>query len=143
MLKTVSRHAHSTPSFATTQLGEEEAIKPYWVNGPRAVDQAGWKKIIGDKPTLIMLDELPPYLENASTTVIGGGTLATVSTYTLSCLMSAALELPRCCIVIANYPAAMWLRPRQLPKQSLTSSKKPVAKRAPSPPCSWRVPVHP
>ncbi len=34
--------------------------------------------------------------------VIGGGTLATVSTYTLSCLMSAALELPRCCIVIAN-----------------------------------------
>ena len=66
------------------------------------VDQAGWKKIIGDKPTLIMLDELPPYLENASTTVIGGGTLATVSTYTLSCLMSAALELPRCCIVIAN-----------------------------------------
>ncbi len=81
-----------------TQLGEEEAIKPYWVNGPRAVDQAGWKKIIGDKPTLIMLDELPPYLENASTTVIGGGTLATVSTYTLSCLMSAALELPRCCI---------------------------------------------
>ena len=64
--------------------------------------QAGWKKIIGDKPTLIMLDELPPYLENASTTVIGGGTLATVSTYTLSCLMSAALELPRCCIVIAN-----------------------------------------
>lgn len=49
-----------------------------------------------------MLDELPPYLEIASTTVIGGGTLATVSTYTLSCLMSAALELPRCCIVIAN-----------------------------------------
>lgn len=85
-----------------TQLGEEEAVKPYWVNGPRAVDQAGWKKIIGDKPTLIMLDELPPYLEIASTTVIGGGTLATVSTYTLSCLMSAALELPRCCIVIAN-----------------------------------------
>ncbi|RRF27583.1 hypothetical protein EAO04_28925 [Klebsiella pneumoniae] len=25
-----------------------------------------------------------------------------MSTYTLSCLMSAALELPRCCIVIAN-----------------------------------------
>ncbi|NPT41009.1 DUF499 domain-containing protein [Paraburkholderia sp. 1N] len=85
-----------------SQLGEDEAIKPYWVNGPRAVDQAAWKKIIGDKPTLIMLDELPPYLENASTTVIGHGTLATVTTYTLACLMSAALELPRCCIVIAN-----------------------------------------
>jgi hypothetical protein len=85
-----------------SQLGEDEAVKPYWVNGPRAVDQAGWKKIIGDKPTLIMLDELPPYLENASTTVIGQGTLATVTIYTLACLMSAALELPRCCVVIAN-----------------------------------------
>ncbi len=85
-----------------TQLGETEAIKPYWSNGPKAVDQSAWKKIIGDKPTLIMLDELPPYLENASTTVIGQGTLATVTTYTLSCLMSAALELPKCCIVIAN-----------------------------------------
>lgn len=85
-----------------TQLGEAEAIKSYWSNGPKAVDQAAWKKIIGDKPTLIMLDELPPYLENASTTVIGQGTLATVTTYTLSCLMSAALELPRCCVVIAN-----------------------------------------
>lgn len=85
-----------------TQLGEAEAVKPYWANGPRAVDQAGWKKIIGDKPTLIMLDELPPYLENASTMPIGTGTLATATTYTLSCLMSAALELPRCCIVVAN-----------------------------------------
>lgn len=84
------------------QLGEDEAVKQYWFNGPRAVDQAGWKKIIGDKPTLIMLDELPPYLENASTTKLGDGTLATVTTYTLSCLMSAALELPRCCVVIAN-----------------------------------------
>lgn len=43
-----------------TQLGEAEAIKPYWVNGPKAVDQRQWKEIIGDKPTLILLDELPP-----------------------------------------------------------------------------------
>ena len=85
-----------------TQLGEAEAIKPYWSNGPKAVDQAMWKKIIGDHPTLIMLDELPPYLDNASTQVIGDGTLATMVTYSLSTLMSAALELPNCCIVIAN-----------------------------------------
>ena len=84
------------------QLGEEEAVKPYWVNGPKAVDQEGWKKIIGDKPTLIMLDELPPYLKNASTRVVGGGTLADMVVYSLSSLMSAALELPSCCIVVAN-----------------------------------------
>lgn len=85
-----------------TQLGEAEAIKPYWANGPKAVDQQAWKEIIGDHPTLIMLDELPPYLDNASTQVIGQGTLATMVTYSLGTLMTAALELPNCCIVIAN-----------------------------------------
>ena len=85
-----------------SQLGEEEAIKPYWVNGPKAVDQREWKEIIGDQPTLILLDELPPYLQNASTQMFGNGTLADMAVYSLSALMSAALELPNCCIVIAN-----------------------------------------
>jgi len=85
-----------------SQLGEDEAIKPYWVNGPKAVDQRKWKEIIGDRPTLILLDELPPYLDNASTQVFGQGTLANMVVYSLSALMSAALELPNCCIVIAN-----------------------------------------
>jgi Protein of unknown function (DUF499)/Fn3 associated len=85
-----------------TQLGQEEAIKPHWINGPKSVDQAKWKAIIGNEPTLIMLDELPPYLDNATTQVVGKGTLATMVTYSLSCLLSAALELDNCCIVIAN-----------------------------------------
>ena len=34
--------------------------------------------IIGDKPTLILLDELPPYLLNASTRAVGKGSLADV-----------------------------------------------------------------
>ena len=85
-----------------SQLGQEEAIKPYWVNGPKAVDQSQWKKIIGDQPTLILLDELPPYLDNASTQVFGQGTLANMVVYSLAALMSAALELPNCCIVVAN-----------------------------------------
>lgn len=85
-----------------TQLGEEEAIRPYWASGPKAVDQKKWKEIIGDTPTLILLDELPPYLDNASTQVFGQGTLANMVVYSLSALMSAALELPNCCIVIAN-----------------------------------------
>ena len=85
-----------------SQLGQEEAIKPYWVNGPKAVDQGHWKKIIGDQPTLILLDELPPYLDNASTQVFGQGTLANMVVYSLGTLMSASLELPNCCIVVAN-----------------------------------------
>ncbi|WP_435257269.1 anti-phage-associated DUF499 domain-containing protein [Thioclava sp. FR2] len=85
-----------------SQLGAAEAIKPFWVNGPRTVDQRKWKEIIGDTPTLILLDELPPYLQNASTQAMGNGTLADMVVYSLSSLMSAALELPNCAIVIAN-----------------------------------------
>lgn len=85
-----------------TQLGAADEIKDYWVNGPKSVDQQKWKDIIGDTPTLIMIDELPPYLDNASTQVYGSGTLANMVVYSLSALMSAALELPNCCIVIAN-----------------------------------------
>lgn len=85
-----------------SQLGESERIKEHWVNGPKAVDQKKWKEIIGNTPTLIMLDELPPYLDNASTQVYGSGTLANMVVYSLGTLMSAALELPNCCIVIAN-----------------------------------------
>jgi Protein of unknown function (DUF499)/Fn3 associated len=85
-----------------TQLEGAEAIKPFWVNGPKAVDQRKWKEIIGDRPTLILLDELPPYLDNASTQVLGQGTLANMAVYSLSSLMSAALELPNCAIVVAN-----------------------------------------
>ena len=85
-----------------TQLGAEDAIRDYWVNGPKAVDQRKWKEIIGDQPTLILLDELPPYLQNAGTQMYGQGTLADMVVYSLSALMTAALELPNCAIVIAN-----------------------------------------
>lgn len=85
-----------------TQLGAEEKIREHWINGPKPVDQQKWKDIIGDTPTLIMIDELPPYLNVASTQVLGSGTLADMVVYSLSTLMSAALELPNCCIVMAN-----------------------------------------
>lgn len=97
-----------------SQLGEAEAIRPYWENGPKSVDQSAWKRIIGDKPTLIMIDELPPYLDNASTRVIGEGTLATMVTYSLGCLLSAALELPKCCVIIANLTSCYQAQTRVL-----------------------------
>lgn len=84
------------------QIGQAEAVRPFWADGPKAVDQQQWKALIGDAPTLILLDELPPYLEYASTVSLGDGTLASVVVYSLGCLFSAALELPRCCVVVSN-----------------------------------------
>ena len=84
------------------QLGKEEAFSKFWVNGPRAPSEGDWLDLIGDEPTLILLDELPPYFDYAITRVVGGGTLAQVTTYALSNLLSASLKLRRCCIVISN-----------------------------------------
>jgi hypothetical protein len=96
------------------QLGEDEAIRSHWVNGPKPVDQRKWKEIIGDRPTLILLDELPPYLDNASTQMFGAGTLANMVVYSLGALMSAALELPHCGIVIANLSGSYTAQTRKL-----------------------------
>lgn len=84
------------------QLGRHDLIRPYWIDGPRGVDEAKWLEILGDEPTLILLDELPPYLLNAYTRAVGKGSLADLVTYNLGNLLSAAIKLPRCCVVIAN-----------------------------------------
>ena len=84
------------------QLGRADLMRPYWIDGPRGIDEKKWLEIIGDEPTLILLDELPPYLLNADTRSVGKGSLADLVTYTLSNLLTAAIKLPRCCVVIAN-----------------------------------------
>jgi len=84
------------------QLGKLGEFEKYWKNGAVAPDEAAWTKLLGDEPTLILLDELPPYLENAITRTVGGGTLAQVATAALSNLFAAALKLPRVCIVMSN-----------------------------------------
>jgi predicted AAA+ superfamily ATPase len=112
-----------------TQLGKEETIKPYWVNGPKAVDQRKWKEIIGDRPTLILLDELPPYLDNASTHLIGQGTLASMVVYSLSSLMSAALELSNCAIVIANLSGSYQAQTNTL-RQTISNLQQETRRQA-------------
>jgi hypothetical protein len=84
------------------QLGKGDAFKRYWKDGPDAPDEAAWMRLIGDDPTLILLDELPPYFDYAVTRRVGDGTLAQVATAALSNLFSAALKLPRLCIVVSN-----------------------------------------
>ncbi|QUV95427.1 anti-phage-associated DUF499 domain-containing protein [Chloracidobacterium aggregatum] len=112
-----------------SQLGAAEAIRPYWVNGPRAVDQRLWKDIIGDTPTLILLDELPPYLDYASTQVFGQGTLANMVVYSLSSLMSAALELPRCAVVISNLSGSYQAQTRAL-REAISNLQQETRRQA-------------
>ncbi|QBQ53835.1 anti-phage-associated DUF499 domain-containing protein [Nitrosococcus wardiae] len=98
------------------QLGNRDALRKFWINGPKAVAESDWKSLIGDDPTLIMLDELPPYLHMANTVPVGGGTLADVTTYSLATLFTAAMQLPRCCIVIANLSGSYHGQTQQITK---------------------------
>jgi len=84
------------------QLGCADMMRPFWQHGPKPPGKDDWKKMIGDAPTLLLFDELPPYFLEARTVSVGKGTLVDVLTRTLSNLFIAALELPRCCIVLAN-----------------------------------------
>jgi hypothetical protein len=84
------------------QLEKPDAFRKYWQNGPSAPDEQAWIDLIGSEPTLILLDELPPYFDYAITRAVGGGTLAQVATAALSNLFAAALKLPKLCIVVSN-----------------------------------------
>ncbi|MFB1488421.1 MULTISPECIES: anti-phage-associated DUF499 domain-containing protein [unclassified Thiocapsa] len=96
------------------QLGRHDLIRPYWIDGPRGVDEAKWLEILGEEPTLILLDELPPYLLNADTRAVGKGSLADLVTYSLGNLLSAAIKRPRCCVVIANLSGSYDAQTRDL-----------------------------
>jgi hypothetical protein len=84
------------------QIGKAEMIRPFWQNGPKAPGKEDWKTMIGDDPTLLLFDELPPYFLEARTISVGKGSMVDVLTRALSNLFIAALELPRCCVVLSN-----------------------------------------
>lgn len=83
-----------------------DSFSDHWTGTPEAMSEQDWMDLIGDQPTLIMLDELPPYLAQARTRALGGGTLLDVLTYTISNLLSAAMKLPRTVVVIGSLDAA-------------------------------------
>lgn len=103
--RSISRDKHLWGDIAA-QLGKAETFLDYYKGAPLAPNEKDWISLIGDAPTLILLDELPPYFRNAMTQNVGGGTLADVTTYAVSNLLSAALKLPRLCIVISNLSGA-------------------------------------
>ncbi|MCJ2077672.1 DUF499 domain-containing protein [Methylobacterium sp. E-016] len=101
--RSISREKHLWGDIAE-QLGKPDGFLEFYKGVPRAPNEKDWIALIGSEPTLILLDELPPYFNNAVTQAVGGGTLADVTTYALSNLLSAALkkECPRLCVVISN-----------------------------------------
>jgi predicted AAA+ superfamily ATPase len=112
-----------------TQLDKASKFARFWKDGAEAPSETDWIELIGEGPTLIMLDELPPYFDYAFTRVVGGGTLAQVTTYALSNLLSAALKLKRCCVVLSNLSGSYEGATKQL-RQAIGNFEKEANRQA-------------
>lgn len=96
------------------QMGKLGEFSKFFKEGAKAPSEKDWLDLIGDDPTLILLDELPPYFDYAVTRQVGGGTLAQVTTYALANLLSAAAKLKKCCVVLSNLSGSYEGATRQL-----------------------------
>lgn len=88
------------------QLGKKELFKEYY-SPLQAPGQKAWENLLKGEPLLILLDELPPYLENAKSKTIGDTNLAVVTTTALANLFNALgkEELSNVCLVISDLKA--------------------------------------
>ncbi|MDY3360272.1 MAG: DUF499 domain-containing protein, partial [Clostridium celatum] len=88
------------------QLGKRDLFKDYYTP-LSAPGEGAWIKLLQGEPLLILLDELPPYLENAKSKMIGNSDLSVVTTTALSNLLSALgkEQLSNVCLVISDLKA--------------------------------------
>jgi len=85
------------------QLGKFDSFKDYY-QPPRAPGRTAWINLLKGEPTLILLDELPPYLDNAKSVSVGNSDLARVTATALTNLFEAVAEkdLGNVCFVLTD-----------------------------------------
>ncbi|MCK5782960.1 MAG: DUF499 domain-containing protein, partial [Desulfobacterales bacterium] len=89
------------------QLGKKDAFNAYY-SPLQAPGETAWINLLKGDPTIIMLDELPPYMENAKSKEIGNSDLSVVTTTALSNLLVAVnkAELSNVCVIISDLTAS-------------------------------------
>ncbi len=89
------------------QLGKGERFRHFWTSGPKAPDEKDWLGLFdGDRPILILLDEMPPYFHYLDTQKVGGGTVADIATRAFANLLTAAGKKRNVCVVVSDLAAA-------------------------------------
>lgn len=91
------------------QLSRPEAMERFWRNGPDSPGIDNWIATIGDEPTLILLDELPSYLQMAAGQAAGTMTLGDITIGALERLFNALPRLPKTCVVVTNLKDDVYL----------------------------------
>ena len=85
------------------QLGKQEQFKDLY-SPLQAPGQTAWEALLAEQTILILLDELPPYFENAKSKAIGNSDLAQVTATALSNLLVAIgrESCSRVCLVLTD-----------------------------------------
>jgi hypothetical protein len=88
------------------QLGKKDSFNAYY-SPLSAPGQTAWVNLLQGEPLLILLDELPPYFDNARSREIGNSDLAQVTTTALANMLVALgkQELTNVCVVISDLRA--------------------------------------
>ena len=106
--KVIAFDGHNSPTnflwgSIADQLGRPEAMQRFWTNGALAPGIDDWVAAIGnDEPVLLLLDELPSYLQMATGQPVGNSTLADQTVIALERLFNALPKLPRACVIVTN-----------------------------------------
>ena len=89
------------------QLGKKELFSSYYAP-LRAPGESAWIRLLEGERTLILLDELPPYLVNARSITVGNSDLSQVTVTALANLFSALgkAQLANVCLVFSDLNAA-------------------------------------
>jgi len=89
------------------QIGKKEQFDQYY-SPLSAPGETAWVNLLAGEPLLILLDELPPYLENAKSKTIGNSDLSAVTCTAIANLFTAIgkAQLSNVCLVIADLKAA-------------------------------------
>jgi len=89
------------------QLGRGRQFREFWTSGPKAPDERDWLTLFeGDRPILILLDEMPPYFHYLDTQKVGNGTVADIATRAFANLLTAAGKKKNVCVVVSDLAAA-------------------------------------
>lgn len=84
-------------------------MAPFWRNGARSPGVDEWAAVLGDEPVLILLDELPSYLQMAQGEPVGNTTLGDLTIGALERLFNALPRCPRASVVVTNLKDDVYL----------------------------------
>jgi len=112
--KVVVFNGHQNPEtllwgYIADQLGQAEVMASFWRNGAKTPGINEWVDVLGTEPVLILLDELPSYLQMAQGEPVGASTLGDLTIGGLERLFNALPRCPRACVVVTNLKDDVYL----------------------------------